>query len=63
MRYSKVQFLITLLFLLVICLLGLAQYTNDVLVNKLLICSSLISSLVIFKLFNSNTLKQKNGQF
>jgi hypothetical protein len=61
MRNSKVKILITLLFLLVICLLGTAQYTDDVLVSKLLICSSLISSLVIFKLLNSNTLKQKNG--
>jgi hypothetical protein len=61
MRNSKVKILITLLFLLVICLLGIAQYTDDVLVSKLLVCSSLISSLVIFKLLNSNTLKQKNG--
>jgi len=61
MRNSKVKILITLLFLLVICLLGTSQYTDDVLVSKLLICSSLISSLVIFKLLNSNTLKQKNG--
>jgi hypothetical protein len=61
MRNSKVQILIALLFLLVICLLGFAHYTDDVLVNKLLICSSLISSLIIFKLLNNNTLKQKNG--
>ena len=63
MKYSKVQILTTVLFIILISLIALAQNTNDILLSKLFTSSAVVSGLVIFKLLNNNTLNQKNGQF
>jgi hypothetical protein len=63
MRNSKTLIFTTLLFLLVVSLLGLAHFTTDILINKLLVCGSLITGLILFRFLNNKTSKQKNEQF